>query len=297
MRSRALVALFAVPALALGAPKKKGAPAAAPSPDDAAPVVAPTTKTPSPCGEKVLPLSVGNSWTYQMVVAPLPPDDQIKRISPTEVDSITITVKSIDAAPKGGDTTITLEEKTSTDLLRDKGDPKHKPVLDEHTYTSTIVCNAKKFEISPESFFFAGEPGGYIGIKVDSVERPKGTSWQLTNGGIGDQPWREDVHMKWTRTPFEGSEAKLGSGRIELERQFTPQQPEPVSTKLGSYTSEKLGLVTTGRVFSDTAAADAKPMELPANWVSTLWIAPGAGVVQTLNAYAHMYQLSQVTLK
>ncbi|HEY1815139.1 MAG TPA: hypothetical protein VGG74_22485 [Kofleriaceae bacterium] len=291
MRFRALVAMLAVPTLALGAPKKKSAPAAG------EPAPPPTTKTPSPCGDKILPLAVGNSWTYEMVPSPLPPDDQIKRISPAEVDSITVTVKSIEAAPKGGDTTITLEEKTSTDLLRDKGDPKHKPVLDEHTYTSTIVCNAKKFEISPESFFFSGEPGGYIGIKVDSIERPKGTSWQLTNGGIGDQPWREDVHMKWTRTPFEGSEAKLGSGRIELERQFTPEQPEPVATKLGVYTSEKLGLVTTGRVFSDTAAADAKPMELPANWITTLWIAPGAGVVQTLNPYAHMYQLTQATLK
>jgi len=38
-------------------------------------------------------------------------------------------------------------------------------------------------------------------------------------------------------------------------------------------------------------------MELPAAWVSTLWLAEGAGVVQTLNPYMHMYQLSAVTLK
>src|SRR6185503_14379614 len=158
MRFRVLVAVLALPTLALGAPKKH-APAAAPAAGEAPPP--PTTKTPSPCGEKVLPLAVGNSWTYAMIPAPMPPDDQIKRISPAEVDSITITVKSIDT-PKGGDTTITLEEKTSTDLAKDKSDPKHKPIMDEHTYSSTIVCNAKKFEISPESFFFAGEPGGYI---------------------------------------------------------------------------------------------------------------------------------------
>jgi hypothetical protein len=294
MRFRVLVALLAIPTLALGAPKRRGA-----APPQVVQVgdAPPTTKTPSPCGEKILPLSVGNSWTYAMVPAPTPPDDQIKRISPAEVDTITITVKTIDT-PKGGDTTVTLEEKTSLDLTRDKGnDPKRKPVIDEHTYTSTITCNAKKFEISPESFFFAGEPGGYIGLKLDSVDHPKGTSWQLTNGGIGDQQWREDVHMAWTRVPTEGSEAKLGSGKIELERQFTPQQPEPIATKLGVYTAEKLGLITTGRVINDGAAPDAKPMELPANWVSTLWIAPGAGVVQTLNPYAHMYQLTQATLK
>jgi hypothetical protein len=294
MRFRALVALLAVPSLALGAPKKKpGVPAAG---DDAAAKPPPSTKTPSPCGVKILPMAVGNTWTYAMVPAPMPPDDTIKRISPAEADSITITVKSIDAQ-KGGDTVITLEEKTSTDLTKDKTDPKAKKIIDEHTYTSTITCNAKKFEISPESFFFAGEPGGYIDLKLDSIERPKGTSWQLTNGGIGDQQWREDVHMKWARVPTEGSEAKLGTGRIELERQFTPQQPESVSTKVGAYTAEKLGLLTTGRVFLDGVAADAKPMELPANWISTVWLAPGTGVVQTLNPYAHMYQLTDATLK
>jgi hypothetical protein len=295
MRSRALVALLAVPTLALGAPppkKKAGAPAGG----DPAAAPPPFTKTPSPCGVKILPMSVGNTWTYAMVPAPMPPDDQIKRISPAQVDSITITVKAIDT-PKGGDTVVTLEEKTSLDLTKDKSDPKAKKVIDEHTYTSTITCNAKKFEISPESFFFAGEPGGYIGLKLDNVEHQKGTSWQLTNGGIGDQQWREDVHMKWTRVPTEGSEAKLGTGRIELERQFTPQQPEAVSTKVGAYTAEKLGLVTTGRVFLDGAAPDAKPMELPANWVSTLWIAPGTGVIQTLNPYSQMYQLTDATLK
>ena len=170
-------------------------------------------------------------------------------------------------------------------------------MLDEHVVTTTITCNAKKFEISPDSFLFAGEPGGYLGLKLDSVERPKGTSWQLTNGGIGEAEWREDVTAKWTRMPTEGSEAKLGSGKLELERQFTPQPKESVSTKLGNYTAEKLGLITTGRVTLDNAAPDAKPMELPAGWVSTLWIAEGAGLVQSLNSFAHMYQLTDVTLK
>ena len=289
MRFRALVAVLALPTLALGAPKKH-----APAPVAAGGDAPPTTKTPSPCGEKVLPLAVGNSWTYGMIPAPLPPDDQIKRISPAEVDSITITVKSIDT-PKGGDTTITLEEKTSTDVTHE-ADPKKK-LIDENTYTSTIVCNAKKFEISPESFFFAGEPGGYLGVTVDSIERPKGGTWQLTNGDFGDKGWREDVHLSWTRVPKPESQAKLGSGKLELERQFTPENPEPISTKLGTYTAEKLAMMTTGRVINPSAPPDAKPMEMPANWVSTFWVSPGAGIVQTLNPYAHMYQLTQVTLK
>src|SRR4051812_49080022 len=97
-----------------------------------------TTKTPSVCGVKILPLAVGNTWTYKMVPAPAPPDDQIKRIAPAQPNLVVITVKAIDAK-KGGDTTVTLEEKTTTDLTKD---PK-KPLLDEHTIETSITCDGK----------------------------------------------------------------------------------------------------------------------------------------------------------
>ena len=42
--------------------------------------------------------------------------------------------------------------------------------------------------------------------------------------------------MHWTRVPTEGSEAKLGSGKLELERSFTPQQPENVVTRSSAAT-------------------------------------------------------------
>jgi len=294
MRTPLIAALLALmPVAASGAPKAKKAPAPHQMIDTSPSGAGPTGKT-SVCGVKVFPLAVGNTWTYVMVPSPLPPDDQIKRISPTQAKQIDITVKTIDEGKKGGDTVVTLEEKTTLDLTKD---PK-KPQLDEHTITTTITCNAKKFEISPDSFFFSGEPGGYIGMKLDDVQHVKGTSWNLTNGGIGEGEWREDLAAKWTRVPHEGSEAKLGTGKIELERRFTPQPQESISAKAGVYTAEKLGLITTGRVTLDTPASpDTKPMELPANWISTIWVAPGAGIVQTLNPYAHMYQLSAATLK
>jgi len=115
-----LIATLLVPTLAVAGPKahqmveSKGA------------ASGPTTKTVSQCGVKILPLSVGNQWTYSMVPSPLPPEDQIKRISPAEPNTIIITVKAIDNK-KGADTVITLEEKSTTDLTKD---PK-KPVLDE----------------------------------------------------------------------------------------------------------------------------------------------------------------------
>jgi len=289
MRPTLLAAAIAsLTSLAAAGPKPKVPhPMTDTSPSGAGPTGKATT-----CGVKVLPLAVGNQWTYSMVPSPVPPDDQIKRLAPKQPSTVVITVKTIVAGAKGADTVVTLEEKSTTDLT---SDPK-KPILDEHTITSTITCNVKKFDISPESFFFAGEPGGYIGLKLDGVDR-KNTSWVLTNGGIGEGQWREDLKATWTRLPHEGSEAKLGTGKIELERQFTPQPPESISTKAGAYTAEKLGLITTGRITLDNPAPDTKPMELPANWVTTIWVAPGAGVVQTLNPYAHMYQLSAATLK
>ena len=47
----------------------------------------------------------------------------------------------------------------------------------------------------------------------------------------------------------------------------------------------------------EAASPDAKPMELPAGWTNVLWLAPGVGMVQSLNKYAHMYQLAEATLK
>ena len=284
MRSALIATVLLAPALAVAGPKKDAGAAA---------------KTPPACGVKLLPLVEGNTWTYSNVAAAMPAEDAIKRISPEPAKEITITVKSIDAK-KGADTVVTLEEKVTRDLTKD---PK-KPQLDERTITTTITCSDKKFVISPDSFFFAGEPGGYVGLKIDTIDHPKpanANSWVMAKGGaaFGDQPWREELTMHWTRVPTEGSEAKLGSGKLELERSFTPQMPENVGVKAGTFMkTEKLGLITTGRVTLDNPLVPQdKPAELPANWLTTMWIAAGTGVVQTLNSYAHEYQLVNATLK
>jgi hypothetical protein len=285
MRTQLALALLVVPTVALATPRTGRT--------DAKGGSGPTSKSPSACGVKVLPLVEGNSWTYAAVGAPNPPDEQLKRITPIQPKSVVITVKSIDSK-HGTDTVITLEEKVTVDLTKDE----KKPVLDERTLTTTITCNAKnKFEIAPDSFFFAGEPGGFLGLAIDKLDHSKDTSWKLTNGSIGEAEWREDLVAHWTRKPTPGSEAKLGSGQLELERQWTPQQPEIIITKLGSYRAEKLGVTTTGRVTLDNASPDAKPMELPAGWINQLWLADGIGVVQVLNHFNHMYQLTDATLK
>jgi hypothetical protein len=252
----------------------------------------PTGKTAGVCGAKILPLVEGNQWTYGFVDSGLPPRDDLVKLLPSEPGTIVIIVKSIEA--KGDETVIHLEEKTTADISKD---PK-KHILDERTINSTITCSKTKFEISPDSFFFSGEPGGYFGIAFDKFERPKDTTWKLAGGLIGDQPWREDIVAHFTRTPVEGSGAKHDSGKLELERKFTPAQPESVNTKIGLYTlAEKLAVTITGRVTLDHAAADSKPQDLPAGWVNILWLYPNTGVVQVLNSFSHKYQLVDVQLK
>ena len=170
----ALVPLALVPAAVCAKPKK----------DEAAKAGAGGKPA---CGAKVLPLVVGYQWTYNSIAAPLPPEDAIKRIAPAQPKAIVITVKSVEA--KGGETVVTLEEKVTIDRTRD---PK-KPEIDDYAYESTITCTDKKFDVSPNSFFFAGEPGGYIGLEITKFERLKGTSLTVTKGTIGEAAWREDL--------------------------------------------------------------------------------------------------------
>lgn len=252
----------------------------------------PVGKAPAPCGAKILPLIEGNKWTYGFVESGLTPPAELLKLTPSQPSQISITVKTVEV--KGDETVITLEEKTTADLSKD---PK-KHIYDERTINSTITCGRTKFEISPDSFFFAGEPGGYFGLTFDKLERSKDTTWKLTNGTIGDQPWREDIVAHFTRTGIEGSGAKLDSGKLELERKFQPGQPESVNTKAGLYTgAEKVGITITGRVTLDHPLPDSKPAELPAGWVNLLWLVPNVGVVQVINSYGHKYMLTDAQLK
>lgn len=296
---------YALPLVLLGAVSASAAPKAK---------VPAAGKAPPACGAKILPLVAGNTWTYNAVAAPAPLPPALARLAPLEPKAITVSVKSVEK--KGTDTVATIEEKHEFDMSKDPKEPK----VFEQLVTGTITCNDKgKFDIAPQLYWFAGEPGGTHGLTFEKLDRKKETSLKLTKGTIGENEWIEELVGSFTRTPAKGSEGtKLTGGTIELERKFTPQPQERVNTKMGIYTTEKLGLLSSGRVrFDKTMAPDGKPCsvtkqdpekktevkipsetcELPANWITTLWLAEGVGVIQTLNSYAHMYQLVDAQLK
>ena len=249
------------------------------------------------CGVKILPLVVGNQWTYNLSPALVAAPEAISKLAPMAPRSIVVDVTGIDS--KGADTVVAISEKLHYDLSKDPAKPK----FVDRTLTGTVTCNTKgKFDISPELLWFAGEPGGYQGLVFDSFERKKETSLKLTAGAIGEDRWIEEITAHWTQQPAKDSGATLQSGRLELERAFIPQEKESVSTKMGQYMAEKLALTTTGRVTLDkprasAEAGESKPSELPAGWVNTIWLVEGVGVVQTLNQYAHQYTLVDAQLK
>lgn len=258
----------------------------------------PVAHAPSACGSRFIPLAVDDQWTYEPIAAPQPPDASLKPIIPVQPNRIVVTVKSIEKS--GKDTVVHLEERVSTAISKD---PK-KPITDERVVQSTITCNDKKFEVSPDSIFFAGEPGGYLGLTLDNFDRSRDTSWKLNKGAISEHPWREDISAHWTRVPTPGSDAKLGSGTLVMERVFTPEDPEVVITKLANYPrADKVALVTTGRVHLDSDPETQKPTELPKSgptapgWISTFWFVNNVGMVQVLNSYGHMYLLVDAKLK
>jgi hypothetical protein len=275
---------------------------------DKPPTLKPPAKVNSVCPGKFLPLAVGNTWTYLSVQSDIAPPESMLRLLPLRPQKIVITVVSAEA--KDGETTVKLNEKISYDISKDPTTPKPFEIAVE----SSITCSPKgKFDISPSSFFFAGEAGGFRGLAFPTFVRKKETSWKLTNGKFGEQEWIEEIAADYVRVPKEGSQAKLGGGKLEMERKFTPQPNESVRTALGIFQStEKLGITTTGRIMmAEKLSPDGMPCttkklspdkktevveptavcDLPANWISQLWIAEGFGVVQAVNAYAHKLQL------
>jgi hypothetical protein len=242
------------------------------------------------------------------------PPENMTKLLPLPAKKIVITVTAADTDKKTQETTVKVKETITYDITKDPKTPK----LFDQEVEGTIVCSTKRFDISPQLFFFAGEPGGFRGIAFSKFERKKETTLKLTNNTIGETEWIEEIAAEYQQEATKGSGAKLTGGKLEMERKFTPQPPEGVATRTQTYKqTERIGITTSGRIQLDSKVApDGKPCttkkladdkkteiavptdicELPANWISNLWFADNVGLVQALNPYAHMYQLVEAKL-
>lgn len=229
------------------------------------------------CGITAIPLAVGNTWTYEPVAHPLALEENQTKMLPLQPKKVVITVAAVETAKDSGVTTVKLSEQS-----------------DDRTIETTLTCTATQLTASPESFFFAGEPGGNWNLAFDKLER-KGHTFGIAGGRLSGAEWRDDLAVTWKRSATEGSEASLGGGTLSLERRLVIVADEPIATTSGNYNeATKVGIETHGEIAIE--GAEGKPFVLPEGLVSYLWFVDGVGVVMVNNAFFHAYQLVSVTV-
>ena len=207
------------------------------------------------CGIDFLPLTPGRSWTYKFFVPEnsTPPAGQLHVPEP---ESVTIQVVKVEA--QGDGARITVNES-------------YRKVSVE----TVLECNKDRLLIPPDSFFFAGEPGGGIGVKLDKLDR-KGDS-VLLDKGLAEDTFQE-FKATATRTPTEGSGAVIPGARLEIERKMTARGRDTIEQEDGqSQKAIRVDIQLTGRAALDVQKD--KPFNMPA-LDSSMWFAPGVGLVR-----------------
>lgn len=243
------------------------------------------------CGITAIPLSVGNQWVYEAVIHPTPLEEAQKKLLPPQPSKVTITVAKIETV--GEVTTVGLTEEIQHQIGQPDGKP---PKTESRTLETSITCTATKLDFSPDSFWFAGEPGGFWNVTLDQLTRQeKSTSFPITKGKLTGVEWHDDLKFAWKRTPTEGTDAELGAGSFDMNRRLVITGEEAVTTTFGVYsTATKIGIETKGEITVENATG--KPYLLPEGLVTFFWLADGVGIVQVHNTFIHAYQLTGATI-
>jgi hypothetical protein len=268
-----------------------GASAADAQPRGRAAAAAAAPKVSRACGESAIPLVVGNEWVYAPPDPPEHvPDLKEMRQFPQQAKKVTIDVVGVETA--NAVTTVQLEED-----------------IDGHKVKTSITCTADRFTIDPQSFWFAGDPGGVYNVDLASLQHKEGTTLKIVAGKLEGPEWRDDIVASWQQTATAGASQQLWKGKLEIERDFKLGAPELITVKLDGQdhqypTAQKLMLTISGRITLDPP--DKDPMEFP-DMSNTYWLVDGVGIVQVQNSYGpaaddkhasfgHKYKLVSVKL-
>lgn len=221
------------------------------------------------CGLRVLPMAQGVQWTYQYFVpegVQLPPGVRIQ-----EPPSLTIKVVKVE---KSGDKTIISLEESYRKVV----------------VNTQLECDKKGLIVPPDSFFFAGQPGGGLQMTLGKIERIAETN--IFAGGSMKGTAREDIKTTVTRIPSEGSGAVLTPSKLEIERQFAVNpNKEVVESGIKSHKANRLTINMTGRSILDTTPD--KPFNMPQLDVA-MFFEPDVGVVQVRNSLGQGWKLSEM---
>ena len=218
------------------------------------------------CGISFLPLVEGTEWTYKHFVpenAEIPPGLHVNAPE-------TLTVRVDKVTPSADGATITVTES-------------YRKV----SVTRELTCSKDALQIPIDSFFFNGEPGGGIAIKIDKVER-KGDSFVL-KGGLKENTFQE-FRATATRVPTDKSGAAIPPAALEVERKMTVLGKQPTESDVGEHkTAIRVDIELTGRAALDTQKD--KPLNM-ATIPSSMWFQPGVGLVRVESRLGWGWRLS-----
>ncbi len=241
------------------------------------------------CGIKYLPLVEGNTWIYEPMdppeVAPgqaaAAPGKRKRWATVKPPDKVTIRVTKIEPDGKKA-TVITLEETAGAD-----------------TRTVKLRCSKAGLEVSPQSFFFSGSPGGGYLMELSNLTR---TGKPFPSGRAGLRAttgWTETINADVTRTaskPVAGAAAVHPAAKLTVERSVLIEGIQPVAVSSGNYpkaTRVRIDLSGRATIMEPTK----RVKEIPAAQVGILWFANNVGVVQTRDSAGRWFQLTSTVLK
>jgi hypothetical protein len=240
-------------------------------------------KPPQPaCGLTSFPMIPGYEWTYEPVAPPNPPSGP--RPKPKQPIKLRLKVLAVQpSATNPAETEIQLQE--SFTLAEG---------AQEQSYQTRLTCTKDALNVPPESFLFAGEPGGGLNITLGELTR-EGNSYIFRKGLITVPPTTgeliENIKTTFTRTAHSKTKAEMANGSLDIQRLVRIGINETVSTAAGSFDTIPVQVDLRGNLTLDVKP-EPQTFSIPANTISKLWFAPNVGIVQVYNPNVHLYQLS-----
>lgn len=220
------------------------------------------------CGLKVLPFAQGTEWKYQYFVpegVQLPPGVRVQ-------DPPELLIKVTKVAKSGAKTVIDLEESYRKVVVK-----------------TQLECDAKGLTVPPDSFFFAGQPGGGLQMKLGKVERKAETN-VFEKGELKGESF-EELKTDVTREPSPNTGAVLVPAKVEIERKMTvAAQKETVESGITSHKATRLSIQMTGR--TTLQSTPDKPYNVPTLDIA-MYFEPDVGVVQVRNSQGQGWKLAE----
>lgn len=223
------------------------------------------------CNLSYLPFVEGMSWKYQYAI---PPGVEARAggLKAKVPDTFTIVVKSVEAKSAGA--TITLEES-------------YRKVVRQ----TVLTCDSKGLRVPLESFYFAGELPGALGIQVENLE-VEGAMYPGKAGLKRGESFYSDIKAQIVRTAGGDAKVEHPNASLEMERQITVGTRTDVEVEHGIHTAYPVEVALSGR--AALAPTPDKQVALP-DGIAMLWFAPKLGLVRSYNRLGQGWELVEHT--